>query len=234
MELVHDFTVPVPADRAWALIVDVEKIAPCLPGAVVTSVEGDAFEGGMKIKLGPMSMTFKGAGELVEKDEAARRVVIEAKGRDAKGNGGAHATVTATLAEREGTTDVHVVTDLKVTGKVAQFGGGVMKDVSNRMLAQFADNLRQLIASGGAGSVPGGATGASLVGTAAGAPVSAGPAAAAATFTTTEQGVDALGLLIGSDAAKAIAKPVLVGLIGLLVGYLYGKNRVLEEMVSRG
>ena len=87
MELVHDFTVPVPADQAWKLLVDVEKIAPCLPGAAVTSVDGDAFEGGMKIKLGPISMTFKGDGELVEKDETARRVVLKAKGRDAKGNG---------------------------------------------------------------------------------------------------------------------------------------------------
>ena len=96
MELVHDFAVPVPADQAWELLIDVEKIAPCLPGAAVTSVDGDTFEGGMKIKVGPISMTFKGDGELVEKDATARRPrSSQAKGRDAKGNGGAQATVTA-------------------------------------------------------------------------------------------------------------------------------------------
>ena len=179
MELVHDFTVPVPADQAWKLLVDVEKIAPCLPGAAVTSVDGDAFEGGMKIKLGPISMTFKGDGELVEKDETAKRVVLKAKGRDAKGNGGAQATVSATLDEHDGVTDVHVLTDLNVTGKAAQFGGGVMKDVSNRMLGQFADNLSQLIQSGGAAGTPPGSNGTS-------ASTSSQPGAAT-TFTPAER-----------------------------------------------
>ena len=192
MELVHDFTVPVPADQAWKLLIDVEKIAPCLPGAAVTSVDGDAFEGGMKIKLGPISMTFKGDGELVEKDEAARRVVLKAKGRDAKGNGGAQATVTATLDEHDGVTDVHVVTDLNVTGKAAQFGGGVMKDVSNRMLGQFADNLSQLIQSGGAADAPDGPAAPN------GGTSRKTAAPAARTFTPpNDDGIDAIGLLLG-------------------------------------
>ncbi|MCY4726336.1 SRPBCC family protein [Nocardioides sp. STR2] len=219
MELVHDFSVPVPADRAFDLLVDVEKIAPCLPGAAVTSVDGDTFEGGMKIKLGPISMTFKGDGELVEKDATARRAVIQAQGRDAKGNGGAQATVTATLAERDGATDVHVVTDLNVTGKAAQFGGGVMKDVSNRMLAQFADNLSQLIQSGAASSTT--------------------PTAASSTSSSTApaftpsggDGLDAMGLLFGSEAVKSIARPLVIGATGLVVGYLYGKSQTLERIV---
>lgn len=227
MELVHDFTVPVPADQAWKLLVDVEKIAPCLPGAAVTSVDGDAFEGGMKIKLGPISMTFKGDGELVEKDETARRVVLKAKGRDAKGNGGAQATVSATLDEHDGVTDVHVLTDLNVTGKAAQFGGGVMKDVSNRMLGQFAENLSQLIQSGGASERPPGFNGTS-------ASTSSKPGSSTTFTPANDQGIDAVGLLLGSDAAKRFTAPALVGVTGLLIGYLYGKNRTLERMVRRG
>lgn len=240
MELVHDFSVPVPADRAFELLVDVEKIAPCLPGAAVTSVDGDTFEGGMKIKLGPISMTFKGNGELVEKDATARRAVIQAQGRDAKGNGGAQATVTATLAERDGATDVHVVTDLNVTGKAAQFGGGVMKDVSNRMLAQFADNLSQLIQSGAAGEpgLPNGAA-APVNGTPHAAASSTTPATASSASRSTApaftpsggDGLDAMGLLFGSDAVKSIARPFVIGATGLVVGYLYGKNRTLERIV---
>src|SRR4051794_21701666 len=99
MKLVHDFTVPVPADQAFGLLIDVQKVAPCLPGAAVTSAAGATLGGGMKIKLGPISMTLRGEGELVERDAPPRRAVIKARGRDAKGNGGAQATVTATLAE---------------------------------------------------------------------------------------------------------------------------------------
>lgn len=230
MELVHDFTVPVPADQAFALLTDVEKIAPCLPGAVVTSVDGDSFDGGMKIKLGPIAMTFKGEGEL-EKDPEARTAVIHARGRDAKGNGGAQATVTASLDERDGTTHVHVVTDLNVTGKAATFGGGVMKDVSNRMLGQFADNLSQLIQSGGAvGAAPAGGGGPGAVSPGPAAP--AGPARAqVATAPAPDGGLDAAGLLLGGETVGRILRPAAIGLTALVVGYLYGKNRTLERMM---
>lgn len=232
MQLVHDFSVPVPADQAWDLLVDVKRIAPCLPGAAVTSVDGDSFEGGMRIKVGPISMTFKGDGELVEKDASTRRAVIAARGRDAKGNGGANATVTATLDERDGVTDVHVVTDLDVTGRAAQFGAGVMKDVSNRMLAQFADNLSQLITSGGGGSGP-----------ASGDPTPPGlgestatrtePSRATSSSPAGDGGLDVVRLLLGSDVVKGAVKPVAFGVLGLLVGYLYGQNRTLERTVHR-
>lgn len=232
MELVHDFTVPVPAEQAFGLLIDLQRIAPCMPGAVITSVDGDTFEGGMKIKLGPISMTYRGHGELVEKDPVARRAVIRAEGRDAKGNGGAQATVTAALTEHSGTTGVHVITDLNVTGKAAQFGSGVMRDVSNRMLAQFADNLSQMISSGAAGAP-------------APAPATAPPSSSSATsgsttasaardLTPNDEGLDAMGLLLGTDALNNVVRPTLIGLTGLVVGYLYGKNRVLERTVRRG
>ncbi|KRF45111.1 hypothetical protein ASH01_14405 [Terrabacter sp. Soil811] len=256
MELVHDFTVPVPADQAFALLVDVQKIAPCLPGAAVTSVDGDAFEGGMKIKLGPMSMTFKGDGVL-EKFPEERRVVLQAQGRDAKGNGGAQASVTASLHERGETTDVHVVTDLNVSGKAAQFGGGVMKDVSNRMLGRFADNLAQLIASGAA---PAAGTAGTAVPDGDGAPEgqistqqpetqqpetqrgsaiatsprpATGPSQAPAFTPASDDGLDAMGLLFGSSSVKAVVVPVGAAAVGVLIGYLYGKNRTLERIVRR-
>jgi carbon monoxide dehydrogenase subunit G len=228
MELVHDFTVPVPADQAFDLLVDVQKIAPCLPGAVVTSVDGDTFEGGMKIKLGPIAMTFKGDGEL-EKDAEAKKAVIHARGRDAKGNGGAQAKVTATLAEANGSTDVHVVTDLNVTGKAAQFGGGVMKDVSNRMLAQFADNLSNVILAGGTAE---GAAAAPVNGHAGSASSATGQAPRPApTLPADDAGLDALSLLLSGSSMTAWVRPTAIGLTGLVVGYLYGKNRVLERMV---
>lgn len=225
MELVHDFTVPVPADQAYALLVDLEKVGPCMPGAVITSVDGDSFEGGMKIKLGPIGMTFKGDGELVEKDPAAGRAVIQARGRDAKGNGGAQATVTANLTERGGVTDVHVVTDLNVTGKAAQFGGGVMRDVSNRMLAQFAANLEGLITSGGSAAVQ----------VAAPRTVATAPATTrlAPPQQAEEAGIDAFGLLLGQRSLTTVLRPVLIAVTSAALGYLYGKNRMLERMVRR-
>lgn len=241
MELVHDFTVPVPADQAFALLVDVQKIAPCLPGAAVTSVDGDAFEGGMKVKLGPMSMTFKGDGVL-EKFPEERRVVLQAQGRDAKGNGGAQASVTASLHERGDATEVHVITDLNVSGKAAQFGGGVMKDVSNRMLGTFAANLAQLIASGAAGTdgaqpaqaaqtaAPSSALGAGSS-TAVGARQSA--AAPAPFVPAGDDGLDAMSVLLGSSAAKSVLVPTGAALVGVVIGYLYGKNRTLERILRR-
>lgn len=238
MELVHDFTVPVPAAQAWDLLQDIQQIAPCLPGAAVTSVDGDTFEGGMKIKVGPIGMTFKGGGRFLEKNEADHRAVLEAKGRDAKGNGGAQATVTATLHEHNGVTDVHVVTDMIVSGKAAQFGGGVMKDVSNKMLSTFASNLSQLIESGGAQPV---STSAATAGP------DVGPVTTAAsteqgtapsnqskpTFVPDDSGVDALSLLLGSESFRKAAKPLIAAAGGILVGYLYGKNRTLERMLKR-
>jgi uncharacterized protein len=142
MELQHQFTVPAPIEETWAAFNDPERVAPCFPGATLTSVDGDEFTGAVKIKLGPIVMQYNGVGTYVERDEAARRAVIVAKGKDKRGNGTANATVTAQLsADGEGTA-VHVTTDLAVTGKPAQFGRGVMQDVSDKLLLQFVACLQ--------------------------------------------------------------------------------------------
>jgi carbon monoxide dehydrogenase subunit G len=142
VQLNHRFTVPAPIDETWSAFNDLERVAPCFPGAALTSVEGDDFTGTCKIKLGPISMQYGGSGKFLERDEGAYRAVIEAKGKDKRGNGTAAATVTAQLiAEGEASTNVEVVTDLAITGKPAQFGRGVMQDVSDKLLGQFATCL---------------------------------------------------------------------------------------------
>ncbi|NUS50324.1 MAG: SRPBCC family protein, partial [Nocardioidaceae bacterium] len=146
MDLRHEFTVPAGIDETWAHFQDIESVAGCFPGAVVTEVTGDDFKGSAKVKLGPIALVYNGTGHFVEKDESARRFVLEAKGKDKRGNGTAGATVTASFAE-EGTdaTKVEVVTDLAITGKPAQFGRGVIQDVSDRLLQQFVDCLQQQV-----------------------------------------------------------------------------------------
>lgn len=141
MELTNAFTVPAPVDEAWARLLDLQAIAPCLPGATLTGVDGDDFTGTVKVKLGPISLTYKGSGRISERDEAAHRAVVEASGRETRGPGTATATITATLAAEADGTRVDVVTDLTVTGRPAQFGRGMLADVSARLLDQFAECL---------------------------------------------------------------------------------------------
>lgn len=142
MELTHRFTVPAGIEETWAAFNDIESVAGCFPGAQVTSAEEDSFEGTVKVKLGPIALVYKGSGEFTEKDESAHRMVIRAKGKDKRGNGTAGADVVATMsADGPASTDVEVVTDLNVTGKPAQFGRGVMQDVSDKLLGQFTDCL---------------------------------------------------------------------------------------------
>jgi uncharacterized protein len=141
MELVHEFTVTVPVEQAWDVLTDVARIAPCMPGAELTGVDGGTYHGQVKIKVGPITAQYKGTASFAEKDEAARRVVLKASGRDTRGQGTASATVTAAMAEEAGSTTVSIVTDLSVSGRVAQFGRGVMADVSARLLDQFVHNL---------------------------------------------------------------------------------------------
>jgi uncharacterized protein len=137
MDLTHRFSVPAGVTEAWDAFNDLEGLAPCFPGATITSVDGDEFSGSVKIKLGPISLMYNGSGRYVERNEADRRVVIEARGKDKRGNGTATATVTASFAESGGQTDVQVLTDLVITGKPAQFGRGVISDVSDKLLDQF-------------------------------------------------------------------------------------------------
>jgi len=139
MDLTHRFVVPASIDTTWAAFNDLERVAPCFPGATVTSVEGDEFAGSVKVKLGPISMLYNGSGTFVERDETRHRAVIRATGKDKRGNGTAGVTVVANMmSEGEGTA-VELTSDLTITGKPAQFGRGVMQDVSDRLLGQFVD-----------------------------------------------------------------------------------------------
>ncbi len=148
MELSHSFSVPVPVEVAWDAFNDLERVAPCFPGAALTSYDGETFGGLVKIKLGPISMQYTGTGTFVERDAGARRAVIEAKGKDKRGNGTASATVTARLvANGDDSTEVKVDTFLSITGKPAQFGRGVMQDVSDKLLGQFAACLETMLST---------------------------------------------------------------------------------------
>jgi carbon monoxide dehydrogenase subunit G len=147
MDLRHEFTVPATIEETWSAFNDVESVAACFPGAKVTAVEGDTFTGSCKVKLGPIAMVYNGTGTFVEKDESQRRMVIDAKGKDKRGNGTAGAHVTATMTPAGTSTHVEVLTDLNITGKPAQFGRGVMEDVSNKLLGQFTECLEQKLGS---------------------------------------------------------------------------------------
>ena len=148
MKIEDQFRVNVPFEQAWNVLLDVERIAPCMPGAQLQEVEGDEFRGIVKVKVGPITAQYKGAARIIEADQAAGRVVIKAEGRDTRGQGNASATVTATLVPDGDGTQVSIDTDLNVTGKVAQFGRGVMADVSSKLLGQFVTSLEENVLSG--------------------------------------------------------------------------------------
>jgi carbon monoxide dehydrogenase subunit G len=141
MQLENTFTVPLPVDQAWPVLMDVERVLGCVPGATLDSVDGDDVAARMKVKLGPILMTYRGVGRFVLKDEQAHRVVIEASGKDSKGAGTANATVDTSLHDRGGETEVRVLTELKLTGKPAQFGRGAIQEVTSTLIGRFADAL---------------------------------------------------------------------------------------------
>jgi carbon monoxide dehydrogenase subunit G len=147
MELTNEFKVGVPVERAWEVLTDVELIAPCMPGAQLQEVEGEEYRGVVKVKVGPITAQYKGAARFLEKDEAGHRVVLRAEGRETRGQGNANATITATMTPETDGTQVSVVTDLTITGRVAQFGRGVMADVSGKLLGQFVDCLESKLLS---------------------------------------------------------------------------------------
>ena len=156
MELVNDFTVKAPIDEAYATLTDVERIAPCLPGAQLTEVEGDTYRGLVKVKVGPITAQFKGQASFVERDAEQHRAVLKAEGRDTGGKGNASALITAQLEEVDAEmTKVTVSTDLTITGKVAQFGRGALADVSEKLLRQFVTNLETTVLTNGDPSGPG-------------------------------------------------------------------------------
>lgn len=149
MDLDHEFTVEVPVADAWAILTDLQRIAPCLPGAELTEVDGEIYRGQVKVKVGPILAQFKGQATFVSRDDAAHTASLKGEGRDATGKGTASAIITAQLTSVTPTsTKCTVHTDLTISGKVAQFGRGAMADISNKLLEQFSANLNQLISSG--------------------------------------------------------------------------------------
>ncbi|HJQ46528.1 MAG TPA: SRPBCC family protein [Amycolatopsis sp.] len=219
MRLDHEFSVPAPPAHVWQAVTDAAEVAPCMPGATLTKVEGDTFTGTVKVKLGPISLTYKGAGEFVETDEAARKIVIKASGKDARGGGTAAATVTVTLAEDGPNTKGKVETDLNVTGRPAQFGRGMISEVGGKILDQFAANLAAKLA----GPATPAAAAAEEQPAAGEQPADAAKSADAATpkleaVQPALQEAEAIDLFeyAGSSVGKRLA-PVLAGVAGLLV-----------------
>ncbi len=183
MEMDHSFTVPVPPERAWDVLLDVERIAPCMPGAIVDEFDGEVVTGRIKVKVGPVSLTYKGTAKFTERDPDARVILLEASGKETRGAGTASATVRATLEPESGgeATKATMHTTMNVTGRPAQFGRGVMVEVGGKLVEQFAQNLRQLITDDSAGG--GGAAATEASSTEAGAATDGSASADQATAT---------------------------------------------------
>jgi carbon monoxide dehydrogenase subunit G len=143
MEIKDSFRVKTPIQDTWKVLLDIEGIAPCLPGAELQEVEGNEYRGIVKVKVGPITAQYKGTATLAEVDESGRRIVLDASGRDTRGQGNAKAKIVVTMSEADGGTLVDVATDLSITGKVAQFGRGVLADVSSKLMGQFVENLER-------------------------------------------------------------------------------------------
>jgi uncharacterized protein len=233
IELDNSFTVPVPPEQAWDVLLDVERIAPCMPGASVTSVEGDEIAGQVKVKLGPLSLTYKGTAKFTEKDTASHTIAIEASGKETRGAGTASATVHASLkpADAADQTQVSIHTSLNVTGRPAQFGRSLLPEVSGKLIDQFAANLAALIEGPSAPAAP--AEAAPATGTAAAA---GGAATAAATATPAQpvaqpQQEDSLNLikLVGGPVLKRIipiaAAAALLAVLGHRIRRLFTRSK---------
>jgi uncharacterized protein len=199
MKLENEFTVPAPVTQAWETLLDVQRVAPCLPGAAIESSEGDEHTGTMTVKVGPITTSYRGTLKIEEADEQARRAVLRAQARDSRGQGTASATITSTMEEVDDGTRVRVETDMRVTGPVAQFGRGVMQEVSAKLMGRFADCLAEKMAAPAAATPPPGPAGESAE-AAAGAPAEA--------------------LDLGEASREAVLKralPVAAGIAALLV-----------------
>lgn len=227
MELTHNFVVPADIESTWATFLDLERVGGCFPGATVTEASGDSFSGTVKVKLGPIALQYLGSGAFLEKDEAAKRAVIEAKGKDKRGNGTAGATVIMQLAPSEEGTRVDVTTELAITGKPAQFGRGVMQDVSDKLLQQFIACIEGQFADVAPPPQP----------PAAAAPAEPTPDAAPAEPTpaptprpapsppapAADDAID-LGATVLPAVARAYAPHVIGALLAVLLGYLLGRR----------
>ncbi|GAB3052180.1 hypothetical protein GCM10027053_10000 [Intrasporangium mesophilum] len=221
MELTHSFTVPTSVDDAWALFTDLERVGGCFPGATVTETTDDGFSGTVKVKLGPIALLYAGSGSFVERDDASHRAVIVAKGKDKRGNGTAGATVTVQLTPDGDGAKADVVTDLAVTGKPAQFGRGVMQDVSDKLLQSFVACIETQLTAGAATAAAPEASpvfGAAET-SAPRAPTSSRPAPTESEDDALDLGSAVLPVLVQRYAGYAAAAAV-----GILVGWLIGRR----------
>ncbi|ULE35209.1 SRPBCC family protein [Mycobacterium sp. IDR2000157661] len=210
MELTNEFRVAVPAAKTWEVLTDVERVAPCLPGATLLSVDGDEFTGAVKVKVGPITVSYKGIAAFQEKDAGAQRVVLKAEGKETRGNGNAAALVTAQLKEAgPAATAVYITTDLTISGKAAQFGRGVLADVASNLIGQFAKSLEASVLGD---SAPG--TG----------PAPTTETAAVAAQPNAGESIDMLKV-VAVPMAKRAAPAVAALTAGVAVGYLVGRRR---------
>ena len=241
MEMDHSFTVPVPPDRAWDVLLDVKGIAPCMPGATVEEFDGEVVTGRIKVKVGPVSLTYRGTAKFIERDPDAHVVVMEASGKETRGAGTASATVRASLEpESSGeATKVTMHTTMNVTGRPAQFGRGVMVEVGGKLVEKFAENLAQLISGDGAAAADGAATadGATATGDVSTDGASAGestgsaetgpgstqpsviiPVASTASAPTAQQNDDSINLvrLVGPSILKRVIPVAAVAVLAVL------------------
>lgn len=234
MEFENSFDLQAPIDETWRTLLDVERVAPCMPGAEVLGREDGAYQVAVKVKIGPMAMKYKGRVEVVEEDEAGHRAVMRANAREARGQGTAAADIVMTLAEEGATTHCAMHTDVKLSGKAAAMGQGVIRDVSAQLIAQFAENLAEMMGAGGeaAATPPAGqgAAGEPAPPEAARGPAAAGPAAAPKPPPGAQGGSLEAGALMAKVVASRLENPrtlLLVatgfGAIFLVIGFLIGR-----------
>jgi carbon monoxide dehydrogenase subunit G len=217
VELNNEFRVAVPAAKTWQVLTDVERVAPCIPGAQLLSIDGDDFTGAVKVKVGPITVSYSGEASFQQKDEAAQRVVIKASGKETRGSGNAAALVTAQLKDEGDATRVVITTDLTISGKAAQFGRGVLADVSTSLIGQFAKNLEADLLGGSASS-------------------SAASSASAATPAAAASGAgDSVDLLkvVAVPMAKRYAPAIAAVAAGVVVGFLVGSRKRAHPATDR-
>jgi carbon monoxide dehydrogenase subunit G len=207
VELNNEFRVAVPAAKTWEVLTDVERVAPCLPGATLLSVNGDEFAGAVKVKVGPITVSYNGNAAFLEKDAAAQRVVLKANGKETRGNGNAAAVVTAQLKDEGDATSVVITTDLTISGKAAQFGRGVLGDVAGNLIAQFARALEADILGGSAATTA--------------------PTAETITAASQPTAGDSVDLLkvVAVPMAKRFAPALAALAAGGVIGFLLGRRR---------